>query len=169
MNDSRLDSRRIHIPAEASLHSAESDGYDAVFYPHGICRNVDNRREGQHLAGSNVKVSTVARAFDLVAVQLPLRYRPIVMRADVGNAIVRTGNIEYGDFAAVYFQQLAGPVGQLVDSCNGNVIGRGWGNFIVIRHQSLDSRARSIFVMVILARKSISARLEHFQRQQRTL
>src|SRR5574341_2442994 len=65
-----------------------------VFHFHRIGRDADNRREGEHVAVPHVEARAVARALDLVTVQVAFGYRAVVVRAHVRDGEVFTRNLE---------------------------------------------------------------------------
>ena len=63
-------------------------------------------RHAQRTAGPDVEAGPVAWTLNLAADQLALGERPAVMRTDVIDGAECAVNVEYGDGAAVYIDQL---------------------------------------------------------------
>src|SRR3989337_325461 len=83
-------------------------------HAHRIGRDVDDGRETQHLARSQVEASPMSRALNLHPLDLAFSDGTAIVRAYVGDGEVLTGDVEDDNGHAVHVDQLALPAGQLI-------------------------------------------------------
>src|SRR5574341_2197257 len=137
-----------------------------VFHFHRIGRDADNRGEGKHVAVPHVEARAVARALDLVTVQVAFSHRAVVVRTNVRDGEVFTRNVEDRQRAPVNFHELARPVRQFVFGRHGDELGRGGINLVVIDHSNPQSSSRYFLPSspYAPALRTLSASSAHFRR-----